>query len=335
MLKEMLPLRLRKRKLKWGVAGLGRFSETAILPALQKIRKAKIQALYSKSSERTRQLSERFSVPFCFTDYAEFLRSDIDAVYVGSANADHYQQVLMAARAGKHILCDKPMALDAKQAEEMVAVCKENNVFLAVNYVYRFHPLIQKAKELIAKQTIGKLISIDAHFNVNFTPNDNFRFTKALSGGGALRDIGTHMIDVLRFLNGELIPLYGCIDNIVYKSEVDDFATGLFRFESGGYGYVNVSFNVAKASNRIEILGHHGNIIIDNLVAYRLSSAKMMIQIEGEAKKAFRKRTNKLFNLLKSVNNSFLNGEEPLVTGEDGLVNMKLMEALESYDAKR
>lgn len=335
MLKEMLPLRMKKRKLKWGVAGLGRFSETAVLPVLQRIRKAKIQAVYSKSADRAKELGNKFSAPLCTDNYEHFLASDIDAVYIGSNNADHYEQVLMAARAGKHILCDKPLSINSAQAAEMVEVCKQHNVFLAVNYVYRYHPLIQKAKELIAKQTIGKLISVDAHFNMHFSPDDNFRFVKSLSGGGAMRDLGTHMIDILRFLNGELIPLFGVTDNVVYKSEVEDFATGIFKYETGGYGYINVSYNVPKAANKIEILGHRGNIVIENLVATRLGSAKMTIQIEGEAKKAFRKRTNKLMNLLKAVNLAFLKGEEPAVTGEDGLINMKLMEALESNDFTR
>ncbi|MBI5728077.1 MAG: Gfo/Idh/MocA family oxidoreductase [Ignavibacteriales bacterium] len=335
MLKEILPLRLKKRKLKWGVAGLGKFSETAVLPTLQKIRRAKTQAVYSKSIERAKTLGEKFSIPHCFDNFQEFLASDFDAVYIGSNNADHYEQVLLSAKAGKHVLCDKPLAVTAEQAARMVETCRQYNVFFAVNYVYRFHPLIQKAKELIAKQTIGKLVSIDAHFNVNYAPDDNFRFTKELSGGGAMRDLGTHMIDILRYLNGEMTPLYGCLDNIVYKSEVEDFATGLFRFESGGYGYVNVSFNVPRAANRIEILGHRGSIEIENLVATRLGSSKMKIVIEGEARKAFRKRTNKLLSLMKSVNTSFLRGEEPLVTGEDGLVNMRLMEALEAYDTKK
>src|SRR5690606_3268170 len=116
-----------------------------------------------------------------------------------SANAHHYEQVIKAAKAGKHILCEKPLSITSSAAEEMVKACEENNVQLAVNYVYRFNPLVLKAKELIDKEYIGKLVSINLSFNINFYPDDNFRYEKALSGGGALRDLGTHMIDLLRF----------------------------------------------------------------------------------------------------------------------------------------
>lgn len=332
----MLPLRKKTiKKLKWGIAGLGRFSENSILPAFQNVRRAKVISLYSSTPTRSKFISEKYSIQGAYSDYDAFLQSGIDAVYIGSANNNHYEQVIKAAEAKKHILCDKPLALTAKQAKEMVAKCKENNVLLAVDYIYRFHPLTQKAKELLANQTIGKLISIEAHFNINYPPNDNFRFNKALSGGGAIRDLGTHMIDMFRYLGGELRPLSCILDNIIYKSDVDDYASGTLKFETGGYATFSVSTNAGKAFNRIEILGHKGSISLDNLVGNKLSSAKMTILLDGEAKKAFRKRANKLHRLIKSVNQSFIMNETPAITGEDGLANMYLLEELERLAASK
>ena len=87
----------------------------------------------------------------------------------------------------------------------MVKVCKENNVFLTVNYVHRFHPLSTKAKEIIDKSLIGSIVSVSTSFNIDYEPNDNFRFDLQQSGGGAFRDLGTHMIDILRYFGGEII----------------------------------------------------------------------------------------------------------------------------------
>jgi predicted dehydrogenase len=249
---------------------------------------------------------------------------------VASANAHHYEQVIKAAEAGKDILCEKPMAINSKQAEEMVEACKQNNVLLAVNYIHRFHPHVVKAKELIKNQTIGKLVSVNAGFNFDFPPDNNFRFKKELSGGGALRDLGTHLIDLLRYIGGEIEGILGHTDNVVYTGEVDDFATAIVKFENGGYGYFNSSFNNKKAFNRIEILGHNGAISIENLIGTKAVPSKLTIQLEGEAKKSFRKRGNKFLYLLRSIQKSFIKNETPLVTGEDGLINMKLMEKLES-----
>ncbi len=318
------------RKLKWGVAGCGRFAEQTFLPTIKLLRKSVVKSLYSSDLNRAKSLADKFGIEKHFNNYDDFLKSDINAVYISSANVNHYQQVMEAAKAGKHILCEKPLAMSSSEAEEMVKTCEQNNVQLSVNYVYRFHPLITKSKEIIANQMLGKIVSINLNFNIDAPPGSNFRFNKSQSGGGALRDLGTHMIDLLRYFCGEIISINGVLDNTIYKSEVEDFSCAIVKFENGGYGFFNVSFNNKKAFNRIEILGHKGAISLDNLIGGRLHTAKLTILLDGEAKKAFRKRGNRQFNLLKSVQNSFLNNQTPLITGYDGLINMKLMEELES-----
>jgi predicted dehydrogenase len=318
------------KKLKWGVAGLGRFAEFAFIPAIALLRKSNLISVFSNNAERAQSIADKFGVPNHYSNYDEFLKSDIDAVYISSANWHHYDQVIAAANAGKHILCEKPLALTSAQAEEMVKICHANNVKFAVNYSLRFHPIVTKAKELLDSAILGKLVSISVHYNTDFPPGTNFRFQIEQSGGGALRDIGTHMIDLLRFFGGEISSINGVYDNIIYKSEVDDFSTGIVKFQESGYGSFNVSFNNIKGFNRIEILGHKGALGIENLIGVKHAPAKLVILLEGEAKKSFRKRGNKLFSLLKSVQNSFLNNQTPLVTGEDGWINLKLMEELES-----
>lgn len=320
---------IKKKKLKWGVVGLGRFVENSFLPAIKYVRKSVVVSLCSRDLNRAKELSLKFGVPKYFNDYEKFLKSDIDAVYVASANAFHYEQVIKAANAGKHIFCEKPLALNSQQAEEMVETAKKNNVRFAVNYVHHFHPLVLKAKELLKDQKLGKLVSVQMNFNIDFPPDNNFRFKKELSGGGALRDIGTHMIDLLRFFGGEIIEIDGVLDNLIYQSEVDDFASAIVKFEKGGYGYFNVSYNTRKAFNRIDILCHKGAIEIENLIGRKLIGPKLSILLEGEARKSFRRRGNKMVFVLKSIQKSFMRNEQPLVTGEDGLINMKIMEELE------
>lgn len=317
------------RRLKWGVAGCGDFAERAFIPTLQLLPKSKLVSLYSSDIARAKQLSEKFGVQNSFDNYDEFLQSDIDCVYISSANVNHFEQVLKAARAGKHIHCEKPIALNSAQAEEMVQVCEDNHVLFSVNYVYRFHPLVLKAKEIIDKGMLGKIVSISTNFNVDYAPNDNFRFKKALSGGGALRDIGTHMIDLLRYFGGEISEINGVMDNIIYKSEVDDFSAGIVKYQKSGYGFFNVSFNTKKGFNRVEILGYDGAISIENLIGRSAAPCKLIINIHGEARKAFRKRGNKLLHTLRAVQKSFLSGKPLLVNGKDGLINIRLMEELE------
>ncbi len=281
---------LKGKKIKWGIAGCGRFAEQSFLPAVRLTRRSEVTSLYSRDINRSRSLADKFGVQNSFNNYDDFLNSDIDAVFVASSNVHHYEQVIKAAKAGKNILCEKPLAITSQQAEEMVNVCKDNNVLLAVNYVHRYHPLVVKAKELIVDQKLGKLVSIDVHFNIDFPPDNNFRFKKELSGGGALRDIGTHMIDLLRFFGGEVESIDGVVSNLIYQSEVDDFALGTVKFAKSGYGTFNVSYNNKKAFNRIEILCHKGAIAIDNLIGRKILAPKLTILLEDETRKSFRKR---------------------------------------------
>lgn len=325
-------VRVRKsvvNKLKWGAAGCGRYAEHTFIPTIKFLRRSVVQSFFSHSLNRAKELAEKSGATGYFDNYDEFLKSDIDCVFISSVNAQHHEQVIKAAQAGKHILCEKPMALSSKQAGEMVEACKQNNVLLAVNFVHRLHPQVIKAKELIKSQKIGKLVSVNISFNIDMPPSNNFRFNKELSGGGALRDLGSHILDLLRFFGGEIAEINGYMDNIIYKYDVEDFASALVKFENGSYGNLKVSFNTKKAFNRVEILGHTGAISIENFIGMKGLSSKLTIQLDGEAKNSFRKRGNKFHFMMKAIQKSFLKNQTPPVTGEDGLINMKLMEELE------
>jgi len=317
------------KKLKWGVAGCGRFTEHTFIPTMKFLRRSSLQSFFSNNLNRAKELAEFSGASGYFDNYDEFLNSDIDCVFVGSINAHHYEQVIKAAEAGKNILCEKPLAITSKQAEEMVEACKKNSVLLSVNYLHRLHPHVIKVKELIKNQTIGKLVSVNLSFNLDFPPSNNFRFKKELSGGGALRDLGTHMIDLLRYFGGEISEINGYMDNIIYNYEVEDFVSALVKFKNGNYGSLNVTFNTKKAFNRIEILGHTGAISIENFVGVKSVPSKLTIQLAGEAKKSFRKRGNKFMFMMRAIQKSFIKNQTPPVTGEDGIINMKLMEELE------
>jgi predicted dehydrogenase len=317
------------KKLRWGVAGCGRYAEHTFIPTMKFLRRSIVQSIFSHNLNRAKELAEKSGATGYFDNYDDFLKSDIDCVFISSVNAQHHEQVIKAAQAGKHILCEKPMALSSKQAGEMVEACKQNNVLLAVNFVHRLHPQIMKAKELIKSQKIGKLVSANVSFNLDLPPSNNFRFNKELSGGGALRDLGSHMLDLLRFFGGEIVEINGYMDNIIYKYDVEDFASALVKFENGSYGNFKVSYNTKKAFNRVEILGHTGAISIENFIGVKGLSSKLTIQLDGEAKNSFRKRGNKFHFMMKAIQKSFLKNQTPPVTGEDGLINMKLMEELE------
>ncbi|MGK9369865.1 Gfo/Idh/MocA family protein [Melioribacter sp. Ez-97] len=318
------------RKLKWGVAGCGSFLENVFLPSLQLVKRSRLVSVYSHDRNRAHEIASRFGAPNFYDDYQAFLNSDIDAVYISSKNNDHYYQVIEAAKAGKHVFCERPIALNSAQAEEMVRICKENNVQFAINHIHRFHPLIIKVKELIDKNILGKLVVINASYHIDMPPADNFRFKKELSGGGVLRDTGAIVIDLMRYFGGEVSEVKGFMDNVIYKSEVDDFAAAIIKFINGGYGLFNVSYDTKKPFIRLDIVGLNGSINIESKIDKRNFITKITIDLKGETKMVFRKKFNKIAFVIRSVQKSFLQNKNPVVSGEDGLNNIRLIEMIES-----
>ncbi len=318
-------------KFKWAVAGLGNFAENTILPVMKSLKRSKLVAVYSHSLERAKEIAGKFSIQEYYDKYDDFLKSDFDAVYIASANHHHYEQVIQAAKAGKHIICEKPLALNSTQAEEMVKVCNENNVKLSIGYVQRFHPLILKAKEIIDRNLIGQPILINVSFAFDYPPNLNYRYNRE-QGGGVLLDLGTHCIDLLRFFGGEIEKIYGNVDNVIYKSEVDDFVIAYCIFTNGGYGNFYASYSISKPLNRIEIIGYRGTLVIENLLGKKFDYAKLTIFIKNEAKKSFRMRANRMLNLLKHFQKAVLTNTPLLVTAVDGLINMRLIEEIKKSE---
>jgi predicted dehydrogenase len=317
------------RRLKWGVAGCGNYTESSFLPTLASTTRSKLVSVFSNDAKRAQSIASKFGATSFSDNFQEFIKGDFDIVFIASANVNHFQQVIDAAKNKKNILCEKPAAINSTQIEEMVRTCKQNDVMLAINFTHRYHPLVIKTKELVDKGFLGKIVSVSTSFNIDFPPSDNFRFHKEFSGGGVLRDLGSHAIDLIRLFGGEITEVKAFMDNIVYKSDVEDFASAIMKFEKGGYGYFNVSYNVKKSTNRIEVIGHKGMVSIENFIGKKNGSSKLVIDLHGEAKKTFIKRGSKISYVVKSIQKSYFKKIPPLVSGDDALINMKIIEEIE------
>ncbi len=317
------------KRLKWGIAGCGSFAEYTFLPSFLTVKRSKLISVFSHNGERARSIANKFGAQNYFDEYDEFLKSDIDVVYKSGKNSDHYQHVIKAAKAGKNILCERPISLNSQQAKEMVDECKLNNVLFAVNHLHRFHPLIHKAKELVDKQLLGKLISISASYHIDRAPDSSIRFLKEYSGGGVLRYLGAQVIDLMRFFGGNIVEVKAYMDNVLYKSEVEDFTNALIKFNGGHYGNFSVSYDLKKPFITFDIIGNIGSLSIISTFDKKYVSTKLIIDLHGEARKVFRKKINKISFMIRSVQKSFIRNQQPLVTGEDGLQNMIIIEEIE------
>lgn len=177
--------------LKWGIIGTGNIAHT-FAKALQVAKKGKLVAVGSRSMESAQKFGQEFNVEHCFGNYGDLLASDkVDIVYVSTPHPQHFELALTIAKAGKHMLIEKPMAMTEKQVSIILDTAKKHNVFVMEAYMYRCHPQTLKVVELIQSNALGRVKLIRANFSFDGRPlGPTSRLWRNELGGGAILDIG-------------------------------------------------------------------------------------------------------------------------------------------------
>ncbi|MGC2191288.1 MAG: Gfo/Idh/MocA family oxidoreductase [Candidatus Dormiibacterota bacterium] len=187
--------------LRWGVLGAADIAEKAVIPAIQAAGGVLV-GLASRDPERGRELSSRFQIPQLCQTYQELVEADLDAVYIPLPNALHLPWTLQAVSAGKHVLCEKPLALTGEEGRQMREAARDRGVVLAEAVMYRYHPRWQTVNRLIGDGVIGDLRHLQGSFTFPLGPPPNIRWQPEL-GGGALYDVGSYLVSACRWLAGE------------------------------------------------------------------------------------------------------------------------------------
>jgi predicted dehydrogenase len=244
----------------WGVLGASHFALMAAIPAMQKASLVTVLALASRSLDKARQAAQSVGVPRVYGSYEELLADpEIEAVYNPLPNNLHVPWSIKAARAGKHVLCEKPIALSAAEAEELAQVQKETGKVIAEAFMIRYHPQWRVVRELIDAGRIGALRAVQTAFSYSNTDLDNIRNQRDV-GGGALYDIGGYAINSARLVFGcepvrvigvsELDPQSGC-DRL--SSAILDFGSGQATFIVGTQHVPYQSVHVFGTKGHIEL----------------------------------------------------------------------------------
>jgi len=257
-------------KLNWLVVGIGDITIRRVIPAIQAEPRSNLYGVVS----RDRAKGERYS-DFVWTDLAEALRDRaIDAVYVATPVFLHAPQSIAALRAGKHVLCEKPVAMNYGEAAGMVSVAEETGRTLAIAYYRRMYPKLQRARGLLAEGTIGcpVLAEINCHDWFQAQPGHrDWLSDPKQSGGGPLYDIASHRIDVLNFLFGRPARVSGHLSNVVRGFAVEDSATVMIDYESGVRGVVDVRWHSRTPRDEFRIIGVEGEMVLTPLSGPQLS----------------------------------------------------------------
>lgn len=293
---------------------------------------AELVVIADDDAERGAAAAERFGAAF-MADYREaVVRDDIDAVIICSENVRHKEMTIAAAEAGKHVLCEKPIATSVEDALAMIAACRDNNVKLQIAFPVRFNAATKGLKAAIDRGTIGDPLII-ASRNPGTCPHSWF-VQPDLSGGGAVIDHTVHVVDVLRWMLGvEVDEVYAEIDNRIYDLAADD--TGLLMMKLSNGVPVSLDTSWSRPANNptwggvmIEVIGERGVLSLD---AY--TNSIDLIEIQGPTNAKVPTTITGDPEMVDAFIQAVRNDTEASPNGEDGLRAMEV--ALAAYESAR
>jgi predicted dehydrogenase len=190
-----------QRRLRFGILGAAKIAPNALIEPAKKVPEAEVVAVAARDPARAREFATAHGIPRVLATYEDVIADpDIDVIYNPLPNSHHCEWTIRALRAGKHVLCEKPIASNATEAEQMAQVAKETGLMLGEAFHYRYHPLADRIRELIHGGTLGRLSHVEGHFAVPI-PSDNIRFDWNLAGGATM-DLGCYPLHMIRYFSG-------------------------------------------------------------------------------------------------------------------------------------
>jgi len=260
----------RAKRLNWAVVGIGDITTKRVIPAIEAEPRSVLYGVVSRDRAKGQRYAGRV-----WTDLAAALENpEVDAVYVATPVFLHAPQTLAALCAGKHVLCEKPMAMNHSEAVAMTDAARETGKTLGIAYYRRMYPKLQRARELLAQGVIGRPALAEINCHDWFQAEDGRRgwlLDPQQSGGGPLYDIASHRIDVLNFLFGAPARVSAHLSNLVHASAVEDSATLLIDYENGVRGVVDVRWHSRVPRDEFRIIGVDGEMSLTPLSGPRLS----------------------------------------------------------------
>jgi len=257
-----------KQKVNFGVIGAGGIAYRKTIPGMLEAENCNLVAVMDPVG--IDKIAEEFKVSKAYAREAELLADpEVEAVYIASPVFCHAQQIVMAARAGKHILCEKPLTLNLREARQAVKVCQDNKVFLQEGYMMKFHGAHVKIKELIDQGRLGKIVYIRAQLSCWYPKMEGaWRQEPEKGGGGALIDMATHLYDLIEYFAAPIRRITAVVGTIVQDYESDDASTTLFELASGAHATVDCFYCIPDEASRtrLEIYGSQGSILTEGTI---------------------------------------------------------------------
>jgi 1,5-anhydro-D-fructose reductase (1,5-anhydro-D-mannitol-forming) len=312
----------------WAVVGTGNIAERGIAPHIQELAESELVAVVSRDQSRADEFARRHGARRACASYEAMLADpEVQVVSIHTPNALHAEQVVAAARAGKHVLCDKPLAPSAAEAERALEECRRAGVKLGINFQTRHHACFLEAHRLISAGTLGEVKLVQIEVSNGGSPLRGWRAAPGLAGLGAINNIGVHAYDLLRFLLGSEVMEVGVLTDVGRRPELEVMALALLRFANGTMAYVNANQAYPLNQPEIDVYGSSGRITASNVTRPWADGEMRVTTADGE--KVSQETSQDCYRrVIDDFNHAVMGNREPHAAGEDGLRSVELTDAM-------
>src|SRR5450631_3258104 len=319
------------KKIGYAVIGLGRIADHFMRGVLN-TSNSQITALVSGHRDKAERIAAQYNVPstsiYNYENFDEIAHNPaVDAVYVALPNSMHAEYTMRAARAGKHVLCEKPMATNVAECQAMIDACKKANVKLMIAYRCHYEPTNLRAVKLLRDGVLGQVQSIESAFGFNISPGE-WRINKKLAGGGPLYDVGIYSLNACRYLTGEepqsIAAFASTIDHDGRFNEVEENVSWTMKFPSGIVASCSTTYG-SNMDGYYRVYGSKGWLQVDQAFVYE--GLRLRAEFSGTKLDELNPaRDPSHFQAeAEHFSNCVLKNLEPQSPGEEGLTDMRLI----------
>ena len=316
-----------KSTVRWGILSTANIGRAAVIPAINESANGEVIAVASRDARCARDFAAANDIPDSYGSYEALLKDEcIDAVYIPLPNSLHHEWTMRAAEVGKHVLCEKPLALSANECDEMAAAAEAAGVVCLEAFMYRFHPRIDGILDLVGQGAIGELRAMYSAFTFKLTSSDNIRLDPDL-GGGSLMDVGCYCVNAFRTI-AQSEPLEVQAHAQYTDRGVDEQMAGMIRFEGG----LTAQFDCALTMERRECLhvaGTGGHLEVPRVFIAGTDDVTIEeYHGRGEAKSHAVSGANQYTTMVEHFAQCVLTGKPVRYPFSEASANMRTIEAL-------
>ncbi len=314
---------MKRESVRWGVLGYARIARLNAIPAMQRAGNAELAAIASRDPNKLAECAEKFSLARLHLKYEDLLADpDVDAIYIPLPNSLHKEWSIAALRAGKHVLCEKPLAMNAVEAREMAAVSRETGKLLMEAFMYRYTDRMRQVREVIASGVLGPLHHINASFRFFLDRPNTIKASPEL-GGGALYDVGCYPVNLLGMITGE-VPVR-CSAVAEMKHGVDVNLSALMQYESGLIANIHCGFN-AHGRMHAEVIGAQGALEISD--TFLDAGGEILVHTKEGTRVIAVEESDRYGAEFRDFSAAILEGRQPALSLDESIRNLEVMDMI-------